>query len=268
MTTIFTRSIWQDVRPHGWKWRPRSQGVDGIIWHCTRGGQGYDGRTEMGATLNWFRSPNNRVHDVRFEDYAGMSHVVIGPDEIVEVVPIDDYLPAWSSHPSDEHAISVEVAQSNLDQAIEPETIANCRRFAAWASARYSFPLERRFGTADDWTWTGEIGHEDTVQGKAQGKSDPGAAFWAPYLALQEDEMTEAQLLAILEARGLIGPGVPTVKRLDEWATEESGAVRDWLEVLAQRLSAVEERPIPMASPPIAGARVRVAVEGVVISGI
>ncbi|MBI5949208.1 MAG: N-acetylmuramoyl-L-alanine amidase [Chloroflexi bacterium] len=195
--TIFTQSIWDAVRPHAWKYRTRTEPVTGLIWHSTRGGQGYDGRKELQAALNWFRSPNNRIVQAPFEPFAGISHVTIGPDAIVEVVPIDDFIPAWSSHPSDEHAISIEVAQSNSGQAIEPGTIANCRKFAAWAAAEYRFPLGRLAPAGDDWKWSGELGHEDTVQGKAQGKTDPGLAFWNPYLQL-EDEMTKDEIRALI----------------------------------------------------------------------
>jgi hypothetical protein len=191
---IFTRSIWDSVKQHNWKFRPRAVAPNALLWHATRGGQHYDGRTEQQASINWFVSPNNIVHDPRFAPYAGISHVLIGPGDIVEVVPIGDFIPAFSSHPSDEHAISIEVAQSNLGQPIEPETIANCQRFAAWASAKYGFTLGRVYPTVSDWQWTGEAGHEDTFQGKEQGKTDPGATFWEAYL---EDDMTPDEVAAI-----------------------------------------------------------------------
>lgn len=187
--TIQRESIWAQVKPHAWKWRPRTQPITGILWHSTRGGQWYDGNTELGAFINWERSPNNKANQNLFPDYGGMASYGIGPNRIVEVMP-DGYIPAWSSHPSDEHVISVGIAQSNLGQTIEPETIATCVVFAKEMAERYGFPLTRVY-PVNDWTWSGMAGHEDTVQGKAQGKSDPGAAFWEPFMAaLEGDAMT------------------------------------------------------------------------------
>ena len=187
--TIQRDSIWAQVKPHSWKYRPRTATITGILWHSTRGGQWYDGNTELGAFINWERSPNNRIVHAGYGDYASMASYGIGPNRIVECMP-DGYVPAWSSHPSDEHVISVEVAQSNLGQTIEPETIAACVEFAREMSKRYGFPLTRVY-PVNDWTWSGMTGHEDTVQGKASGKSDPGAAFWEPFMAaLEGDAMT------------------------------------------------------------------------------
>lgn len=236
---IFTESIWQAVSGHTWKYRARSRPVNGIIWHTTRGGQNYDGDTEIGAALNWFRSPNNRVHQPPFDDYAGISHTAIGPSAIVEVVQIDGYIPAWSSHPSDEHAISVEVAQSNLGQPIEPATIANCRKFAEWASVHYGFPLGRTPSTGSDLTWIGEMGHEDTVQGKAQGKSDPGVAFWTPYM---EDDMTPEQLATLARVSAMADDHEYRLQRIER--DEVSADVPDaWL---GPRLTLIETRLIAL----------------------
>lgn len=43
---------------------------------------------------------------------------------------------------------------------------------------------------------------------------------YAPLWEVLEDDMTETQLLEKLEALGLIGPSIPTLKRLDQWATQ------------------------------------------------
>lgn len=198
--TIVRDSIWSQVKPHTWKYRPRTQPITGILWHSTRGGQWYDGNTELGAFINWERSPNNKANQTLFPDYGGMASYGIGPNRIVEVMP-DGYIPAWSSHPSDEHVISVEVAQSNHGQPIDRTTIQACVVFAREMAKRYGFPLTRVY-PVNDWTWSGMAGHEDTVQGKAQGKSDPGAAFWEPFMAaLEGDEMTKEEIEALVNQR-------------------------------------------------------------------
>lgn len=199
--SIYTENIWESVRPHSWKYRNRVKPINGIIWHSTRGNQGYDGNTELNAFCNWMRSPNNYqagMPSVGIAPYAGISTVGIGPGRIVQVVP--DYLiPAWSSWQSDERKLSVEVAQSNLGQAIEPETIASCVQYARAMSELYGFPLTRVFPTNDD-TWIGMAGHEDTLQGKSSGKSDPGEAFWGPFMAaLNEEDYLSAEDIARID---------------------------------------------------------------------
>ena len=211
--TIHNDSVWPWVQPHAWKHMQRSAPITGILWHCTRGGQWYDGDTELGAYLNWVRSPNNRV-PYAGGDYAGIASFGIGPGRIVECVP-DDRIPRYSSWPSDRTKLSVEVAQSNPGQPIEAETIAECVRFARWASETYEFPLTRVFPANDD-NWIGMTGHEDTVQGKASGKSDPGPEFWVPFMAaLEEVSMTPEERE---EHRALVAIMGGRVKLLDNAA--------------------------------------------------
>lgn len=206
--SIFTMSIWDRVRKHPWKYRARTRSVNAILWHTTRGNQGYTGSIEFSASINWFLSQGNMQGgnlSLGIAPYAGISHVAIGPEHICEVVNIDTNIPAWSSWPSDEHAISVEVAQSNLGQLIEIETIRNCQRFAAWCHDKYGISLARAMPVLDDWSWTGQTGHENTVQGRAQGKSDPGIAFWTPYM--EDDSMSaESEALLLKIATVLAGP--------------------------------------------------------------
>ena len=220
--TIFTHSIWEQVQQHSWKYRQRSAPIDALLWHCTRGGQNYDGYLETQAAINWFTSPANKIQDPRYPDYAGISNVLIGPDSIVEVVPLH-LASAWSSHPSDEHAISIEVAQSNLNQPIEQATIENCIRFSAWAGLTYSIPTGRVY-PVDDWHWTGEAGHEDTQQGRSQGKSDPGSLFWELYLG---DNMADSRVDDIIKVlgdyQGWIARG--NVPMIDAYAMEQDKLV-------------------------------------------
>lgn len=216
--SIYTESVWDTVRQHSWKWRPRTKRITGILWHSTRGNQGYDGNTELNAFCNWVRSPNNRVAgmpSVGIEPYAGISSVGIGPGRIVEVVP-DFAIPAWSSWQSDERKLSVEVAQSNLGQPIEPETIAACVQYARAMADIYQFPLTRVFPTNDD-TWVGMAGHEDTLQGKASGKSDPGEAFWTPFLAAlnEEESMTPEERAKLDAVYAALSGGLPNV--VEDW---------------------------------------------------
>lgn len=188
--TIYTSSCWAGVKPHPWKYQPRTQPITGILWHCTRGGQGYDGTKELSAYRNWCVSPNNRVEFVG-GDYAGIASVGIGPGDILECMP-DGYVPRYSSWPSDATKLSVEIAQSNRGQAIEPATIEQCVIYAKANSERYQFPLVRVF-PQNDANWIGMAGHEDTQQGKASGKTDPGPEFWVPFMAALEGEVSRQE---------------------------------------------------------------------------
>lgn len=186
-------SIWEQVRLHTWKYQPRNADINGLLWHCTRGGQWYDAVTEQRATINWFTSSGNIIHRPD-GNFAGISNYLIGP-QIVEVIPLE-YVPRWSSWPSDLHSISVEVCQSNLGQPIEPRVIENCKRLSKWAEEKYGIPHIRVLSSLGDSYWTGHIGHEDTMQGKASGKTDPGSAFWDPFW---EEDLTEDEVKAIVD---------------------------------------------------------------------
>lgn len=184
---LITDDITATVLSHPWKVGSRSRPVNAIIWHFTGSGQQYGAEKEYQATLNWFRSPNNRTAD----GYAGISNLVVGPGKVCLAVPLDR-MPRFSSWASDEHAISVEVAHSYRGQPWDMEVIRTCQRVGAALRAMYGIP-QKRVIPADltsDLTWDGEAGHEDTWQGRVQGKTDPGAEFWALYMTPEEEPMT------------------------------------------------------------------------------
>lgn len=195
---IVRRSVWAKVQIHTWKFTKRTRPVRGAVIHTTRGNQGYPGKKEISAFENWVISPNNR-NTRAGAPAAGISNYGVGPDLILEVIP-EEYEARFSSHPADTVAISIEVAQSNKGQAIEPETIAACVVLVRELAARYGFPLERVTNPPNDRDWTGLIGHEDTKQGRAQGKSDPGPEFWGPFMAAlnQEEHMPTPEYEALL----------------------------------------------------------------------
>lgn len=193
-------SIWHRVQQHQWKYRPRTRNIDAVLWHATRGNQMYPGNIEYRAAVNWFTSPNNKI-TFQGGDYAGISNYLIGPGIITEVVP-PEYCPAWSSWPSDEHAVSVEVTQSNYGQPIEPETIDACVEFAIWAENRWGIPRVEAGIIYDDKSWVGHGGHANTRQGANSGKTDPDSKFWVPFwekLNKGEDEMDEARVRQIVQ---------------------------------------------------------------------
>ncbi len=182
--------IWPVIRPHQWKWQTGRVDVSGIIWHATR--SGIPGRTaedEYASALNWFRSPHNLVRDGSGDAwYGAMAHYVIGGGRVCRALP-EELVPRFSAGVHDFRAVSVEVAQATNGDDYDAGDVELCRALAAELSARYGFPLGRiPFVDAHNNGWPGEVGHEDTAQGRRQGKSDPGARFWSAYT--EEDEMS------------------------------------------------------------------------------
>ncbi|MBA2708329.1 MAG: N-acetylmuramoyl-L-alanine amidase [Gemmatimonadaceae bacterium] len=213
--------LWPEIQPHWWKWTRRSghpaNVIQGIIWHATRSGLAYGSLTapygapwtvgwELTATLNWFRSRNNGNEG---NAIAGMSNYVIGDGKLVRCMA-DEMVPRYSAGVHDFHGISVEVCQPLNNEPYDPRDIALCRELAAELSGQYGFPLGRvPFVDGYNTGWPGEVGHEDTAQGRAQGKSDPGALFWLAYQ--EETDMTPAEAEAI--ARKVFDEATPVYFR-------------------------------------------------------
>jgi hypothetical protein len=144
----------------------------------------------------------------------------------------EELVPRFSAGVHDFRAISVEVGQATRTTPFDPRDIALCRELAAELTGRYGFRLGRiPFVDANNGGWPGEVGHEDTAQGRAAGKSDPGPLFWEAYL--EEDtmdrELEEALLLRLFAGRSdrLGGPrGAAGVARMK--LAESGGRWRTW----------------------------------------
>ncbi|MEX0781942.1 MAG: N-acetylmuramoyl-L-alanine amidase [Dehalococcoidia bacterium] len=207
--------IWPNVEPHAWKWQSGRVDVTGIIWHATR--SGIAGRTaaqEYGSTLNWFRSPNNAVRAASGAPwYGAMAHYVIGGGRVCRALP-EELVPRFSAGIHDFRAISVEVGQATRDTPFDKRDIDLCRELAAELSARYGFRLGRiPFVGADNVGWPGEVGHEDTAQGRGSGKSDPGPLFWETYV---EEEKMNREFEEALLLRLFAGTERPLIEGRDE----------------------------------------------------
>lgn len=258
MSAPFTESIWDTVSRDGFRWRSRSQPVNALLWHITGSGHADNpSHTEYIGTKNWFTNPNNHVRDPRYPDYAGMAHVLIGPAGICEVVRIADAIPAFSSYPSDEHALSIEVALSVVGAVLtDPDAdrvMANCKLFADWACPTYGIERGRRrpyIEGLSDQDWWGEAGHYDTTQGRASGHIDPGEPWWAAYL--QEEQMTPeqaAQLQACYDA--LVGRGNPAgIARLVDW-NARGNSLLDGFTIEQKKLAGHEHGHYTFPSVPV-----------------
>ena len=191
-------NIWPIVQQHGWKWQRRGEPITGIIWHCTRSGQAnFSPETEYGATLNWFRSPSNVVRDQNGNPfYAGMANYVVGGGRLCLSVP-EELAPRYSAGIHDFSSISVEVAQPLNGMPFDPRDIAICRALADDLASRFPIPRGRLLFARG--SVVGEVGHEDTAQGRGQGKSDPGELFWQSYM---EEDMADPRVDQIIAALG------------------------------------------------------------------
>lgn len=205
--------LWPDIIAHGWKWQTRTAPPRGIVWHATRSGiAGRTAAAEWGSTVNWFRSPNNRVVWADGVTFAGMSNLLIAGGQVAQCVPLH-LAPRYSAGVHDFTGISIEVGQATADTPYDPRDITLCREVARELAATYGFELGRLPYLGGDFPTSGpaEVGHEDTAQGRGQGKSDPGPLFWQAYLD-KEDEMDEALRVRVERIeRILAGNGIDVV---------------------------------------------------------
>ena len=232
---LITDDISSIVVSQPWKHGPRSRPINAIVWHFTGSGIDYDADTEYGATLNWFRSPNNVVHDGN-QKYAGMSNLVVGAGKVCLAVPLA-VMPKYSSWASDEHAISIEVAHSFEGQAWNPQVIETCVAVGAALREAYNIPHIRvrpRDEAPDDWRWAGEAGHQDTWQGREAGKADPGEEFWALYMEADMGMSNDERKLM----DNLIKVAVGNEARLN-WLVEKGVNPLEW------RVNRIESDPGP-----------------------
>lgn len=250
----FDDDIWPVVEGHTWKWQGDRVRIAGIVWHATRSTLPFTAEKEYQATLNWFRSPNNfvDVDDVPASQggnpnrkfYSGMSNYVIGGGRICRAVP-EDFVPRFSAGIHDFHAISVEVAQGTAGTEYDERDIALCHQFAEEASREFGFALGR-LPTLDggNTQLPGEVGHENTLQGSQQGKSDPGPLFWkaysedAPMTPEEREAFANLQfehtllLEALLGTQGEPGESQATARhrlknRLDAMRRGEGGSIAE-----------------------------------------
>ena len=139
-----------------------------VVVHATRSGVSMN-PSEFEGTLNWFSMPVSQVS----------AHGLIGRDgRIARIVP--DSQTAWHAGQHNAEAWGWE-----LEQGVESDGFT-LKQMESWAVvARYYVDV---FGVAPqhitDISESGFIGHEETPQGIAVGKSDPGSGFmWQAFIA-------------------------------------------------------------------------------------
>lgn len=142
-----------------------------VIIHCTRSGAPGN-PSELEGTLHYMKTPG-----------TVSSHWVIGRNgEQVRVVP--DFRQAWHAQEDNDNAWGIEVCQGVEADGFTPAQIDAlvevCRGYVE------DFGVDARHGTTS--TSGGFVGHQETAQGRRNGKSDPGHLFpWDQFIQrLQE----------------------------------------------------------------------------------
>jgi len=193
-----------------------------IFIHSTRSGQSgaWTDELEKSATINWFGSPNSR---------ASTNWLVGADGEKIRFVDDDDG--AWHAKEHSFQAISIELTQP---LRTTPYTDRHYESLAEVCRSYPNVPIVRltHFENGD----AGYVGHEDSAQGKRDGKSDPGDPFdWNRFLALMRREQEEDDMTFIgigyderfplphrnfKSYRLFVGPGKRQVKELNRNAIE------------------------------------------------
>jgi N-acetyl-anhydromuramyl-L-alanine amidase AmpD len=171
--------------PHSNPFPPSGQGV---VIHATRSGKSMN-PTELEGTLNWFKNPVAQVS----------SHWVIGRNgEKVRVIADDRQ--AWHAGIHNATHWGIEVVQGvESDGFTEPQLMALVE-----VCKGYGVPV------AHDMN--GFVGHQETPQGRAVGKSDPGRLFPWEWFIEQIQEVPvdkDAQIKALAAALFILTLGNP-----------------------------------------------------------
>ncbi len=96
-----------------------------------------------------------------------------------------DDLIAWHAREDNQTHIGIEFAQPTIDVLPTEFQYAALAYVCGLLCDKYRIPRKRVMGAGVP----GIVGHEDTAQGKRDGKSDPGWAFsWEHFLALLNGE--------------------------------------------------------------------------------
>lgn len=148
-----------------------------VVMHSTRSGRvSFTDVQELGATINWFLNP------------AGTSaHWIISKLERIRAVA--DALIAWHATLLNAKSWAIEFTQPTIDRTFGKGHYDN-----AALIGRHYVKLGVKPVWLGDWdgnlTQSGFVDHEDTVQGRASGKSDIGHRFDRPrFIASLEVDM-------------------------------------------------------------------------------
>ena len=148
----------------------RTNGIRWIIVHSTR--SGIVGNDDWGATINWFANPASQAS----------SHKLIGLDGRKGQF-VNDEDTAWHAGWHNPYTLGIEFCHATVDTPFtEAELVSGAEEVRDWREKHRDLPV---------------IGHDNTPQGAACGKSDPGPLF--PWDRFMEMVTMSEQELAILK---------------------------------------------------------------------
>ncbi len=157
-----------------------------IVIHATRSGRtGNPPERELQGTLRWFLDSRRRPD----EGTWASAHDVIAADGTRHAC-LDPELMAWHAGYLNAFSIGIEVVQPTRDTPVTQAQIAATAARVRELCVGYGIPMVRVMSEAE----RGVIGHEDTAQGRALGKSDPGDAAhggrwdWERFMTLLREE--------------------------------------------------------------------------------
>lgn len=147
----------------------------GIVLHSTRG----PSRQRAGETLEaWLdREYHAAVGYMLNASNEVSPHFCVGPSLCARMVHDDNV--AWHAREHNQTHLGIEIAQpSNCPPFTDSEVDYTARICAAWCD-KYKIPAVH----VTDSDQAGIIGHEETDQGRRDGKSDPGVKWnWAAFI--------------------------------------------------------------------------------------
>lgn len=171
-----------------------------VLIHATRSGTSQNPSEYIG-TRNFMRRPGTTS-----------SQLVIGrePSQTARVVP--DEQQAWHAQEDNDNTWGIE-----LCQGIEADGFTDAQMAQLVAAGKHYMTLGVPTVHATSSTQPGFIGHQETAQGRRNGKSDPGRLFdWDWFLAaLQEEEMQYRDHRPFVFADWLIEQWLGTEARIE-----------------------------------------------------
>lgn len=139
----------------------------GVVIHATRSGVS-NNPNEVTGTLNWFKNASAQVS----------SHWVIGRDGLkIRVIP--DHHQAWHAGEHNATHWGIELAQGVEDDGFTQVQIDALVAVCKGYRDDFGVPAVH----APSVLIRGFLGHQETVQGKKSGKTDPGKLFpWDTFI--------------------------------------------------------------------------------------
>ena len=156
-----------------------------VVVHSTRSGRAdFSDAQELAATLAWFTNPN-----------GASAQWVLSETERVRVV--EDALIAWHSAYLNGRSWGIEMTQPTIDRPYRDGHYDNAALVGRHYVSLGVAPVWLPFWNGDDAS--GFVAHQDTVQGRESGKTDPGPFDRVRFIASLEDNMDKAEVQRIVK---------------------------------------------------------------------